>query len=112
MFDWLWKKRPIVNQVTIGVKELEQIRNLLFPDYKLERLPTGEMFHVDMSVDTNLDAVIYDLEEGTNDETARKTLRAVAEKLFKARAILMVEQEMHPDVQHIVFAQEESNEVQ
>jgi len=110
MFDWLWKKRPVVNQVTIGVKELEQVRNLLFPEYKTEQLPTGELFHVDHSVDTNLEAVIYDLEDGTNDPTARKTLRAIADKLFKARELLYVQQEMKPGIQHIVFAQEISDE--
>ena len=112
MFNWLWKKRPIVNNVTIDIKELKEIRDLMFPDYKLEQLPTGEVFHVDMSVDTNLDSVIYELEDGTNDETTRKTLRSISDTLFKVRKILMVEQVMHPDVKHIVFAQEENSEVQ
>ena len=103
MFDWL-KKKP--RHVVISVKELEQVRDVLFPQFKLERLPNGEAFHIDQSVDTNLEAILCDLEEGINNEAVQKSLRSIVKKLFLVRDILGPMQHIHPEVSHIVFAQE------
>ena len=110
MFSWLWKNKVESKQVIIGIRELQLINDILFPEYELEQIPGGEYYHIDRSVDTNLDGVIFDLEDGKNDETSRQTLKHISDKLFKVRELLQVHQEMHPDVKHIVFSQEEKDE--
>jgi len=67
--------------------ELEQIANLLYPEPE-EKIVDGLVIVVDRSVDANLNAALLDLEDGTNDETTRLTIRACVQRLFEVRDIL------------------------
>lgn len=107
MFDWFSRKPKVV---VMGNKELQMVRDILYPQFKLERLPNGEAFHIDQSVDTNLEAILGDLEDGINSDEARKSLRLIVKKLFRIRELLDPQQQIHPDVNHIVFAQEPEDE--
>jgi hypothetical protein len=92
-----FKKEP----ATPAEVKLQQIQDLLFPP--LEEQMEGDMsFYVDYSVDSNIESAIYDLEEGHNDETVRKTLKAISNKLFKARKILQAYQEIDKNIGYVV----------
>jgi len=95
----LWKKK---NKLPENEK-LAKVKELLFPQYTTESLPNGDLFHVDSSVDSNLDAALVDLQTGANDKMIQATISNVIEKLRQAREILGVEQEINPDARAIVF---------
>jgi len=59
-------------------------------------------FHIDYSVDTNLDAVLMDLQEGHNDPVSQKTINGVIERLQKARRMLDAFAEIDKDAKYII----------
>ncbi len=67
--------------------ELERIADLLYPEPE-EKIKDGLVIVVDRSIDSNLQAALLDLEDGTNDEVTRRTIRACVHKLFEVRDIL------------------------
>jgi hypothetical protein len=67
--------------------ELDRIANLLYPEPE-EKIKDGLVIVVDRSVDANLNAALLDLEDGTNDEVTRRTIRACLQRLFEVRDIL------------------------
>ncbi len=70
---------------------LQEIVDLLFPPIELTKDEHGE-YYVDRSVDSNLFAALYDLQEGTNDKVVHNTINAVLDKLKQTRALLEAEQ--------------------
>jgi len=83
--------------------KLQQIQDLLFPKMEETEL-NGVKFCVDYSVDSNLDAVLLDLEEGHNDETARKTIKKVTNRLYEIRQLLQAYTEkLDKDIKYVVI---------
>lgn len=97
--------------VTSSDQKIEQLIELLFPPLKLEE--EGDIkFHVDYGVDTNLDAVLIDLEEGHNDKVAWNTIKDVTDRLIKARKLLEAYAEIHDEAKYIIvdnFGRKESD---
>jgi hypothetical protein len=64
---WKIEKKP----KTTAEEKLEEIKGLLFPPLKLmeEVTNSGEIikYHIDYSVDSNIDAALIDLYDGHND---------------------------------------------
>lgn len=81
---------------------LEEITKLLFPPLELYTDKDNVSYQIDYSVDTNIESVITDLEDGYNDETARKTLKKITERLNQVRKLLLVEQKIHKNVQYVI----------
>lgn len=69
-------------------ERLRQVIGILFPPLETEDLPDGSRVQIDYSVDSNLDAVLLDLEDGHNDESARSTLRDCIKRVARVRDIL------------------------
>ena len=86
--------------------KLEQIRQLLFPSLELneEIGKDGSIikFHVDYSVDSNLDAVLMDLQDGNNDEVTQGTINDVVKKLIEARKLLEAYAEFDKEAKYII----------
>lgn len=82
-------------------QKLEEIKNFLFPPLKLEE-ENGTKFHVDYSIDSNLEAALVDLEEGNNDEVTRKTIRGVANQLFRLRKMLEAYMQIDDEAKYII----------
>ena len=80
---------------------LEQISSILFPPLKLEE-NDGTKFHIDYSVDSNLDAVLMDLQDGNNDAVAQNTISKVIARLNRVRKLLEAYPEIHPDAKYIM----------
>jgi hypothetical protein len=86
---------------TSSDEKIEQLIAILFPPMKLEE-ENGIKFHIDYSVDGNLDAVISDLEDGHNDKVAQDTLKDVANRLVKVRKMLEAYRELDKNAQYII----------
>lgn len=100
----LWKKKKKIE--TPAELKLEQIKNLLFPqlitEEELSNDGTIMKFHVDYSVDSNLDAALIDLQEGHNDEVVQGTINEVVKKLIEVRRLLEAYAKMDPDAKYII----------
>ena len=87
-------------------KKLEELAKLLFPPLVLQQELAKDgstmKFHIDYSVDTNLDAVLMDLQEGHNDPVSQKTINGVIERLQKARRMLDAFAEIDKDAKYII----------
>jgi hypothetical protein len=68
----------------------QRVMDLLFPEL-VEKEHDGQIFLTDYSIDSNLYAVLLDLEDGTNDEVTRETIRKCYERLQSARALLQAD---------------------
>lgn len=73
---------------------LRQVIDILFPPLRTEEMPDGTKMQIDYSVDSNLDAVLIDLEEGQNDEVTRNTIRSCVKSIGRVRTILEAWQEI------------------
>lgn len=93
--------------------KIEEIKNLLFPSLELREDYNEQglsiKYHIDYSVDSNLDAVLIDLQEGQNDEAVRKTLNAIIKRLDKARRLLEAYAQIDKDAKYIIVDTGEEN---
>lgn len=101
-FPWKIKKKI----ETPAEQKLEQIKELLFPQLTTEEELSNDgsliKFHVDYSVDSNLDAALIDLQEGNNDEIVQGTINEVVKKLIEVRRLLEAYARMDPNAKYII----------
>ena len=95
MFKWL-KRKEIIRE---GIAQ--QVCDILFPQ-PIESIQDNFTFLTDHSIDLNLHAVLIDLEEGNNDETARNTIKQILVKLGEARELLMANYELSSKSHYLV----------
>jgi hypothetical protein len=99
-----WKVKKKIE--TPDQEKLERLRNLLFPPLVLkeEMAKDGQMikYHVDYSVDSNLDAVLMDLQEGHNDPACHKTLNTIIKRLNSIRILLDAYAEIDVEARYII----------
>jgi hypothetical protein len=81
MLDWF---RNMFKPKNKG-KEVEVISQHLFPSLENESLPDGSMFQVDYSVDSNLERVLNELQDGINDKQVHKTIMECIDRLIAVR---------------------------
>lgn len=92
-----------VEPITQNDRLLKEVADLLFPKFEVREVD-GEKYSVDSSVDTNIEAVMTDIQEGYVDEVCVTTLKACFEKIYKVRELLKAFHEMDPSVQKYVIA--------
>ena len=80
----LFKPKTVVVRDEIAQK----VCDILFPPHE-EKEEDGQTFIVDYSADNNLMSALADLEDGSNDEVTRETIRTIIGKLGEARQLLM-----------------------
>lgn len=97
-------------------QKLEQIKNLLFPQLTTEEELGNDgtimKFHVDYSVDSNLDAALIDLQEGHNDEVVQGTINEVVKKLIEVRRLLEAYARMDPEAKYIIVENPKNDSVE
>jgi hypothetical protein len=98
MFPWKIVKRSF----TPSDKKLEIIKGLLFPPFEKQTLSDGNKILIDYSIDSNLEAVLSDLEDGHNDAASRKTIRLAIDRLIETRKILEAYGEFDTEAKYIV----------
>jgi len=94
----IFKMKP---KTTADVK-IEQVIQLLFPPLELHVDKDGNKFHIDRSIDTNLEAALTDLEMGHNDAASQKTIRSTVDQIIKVRKILEAYQEIDAEVKYFI----------
>lgn len=103
-FPWKVEKQPYIR--SSAEEKLEEISNLLFPQLELheEMDANGELikYHVDYSVDSNIDAALIDLYDGNNDSVVHSTLSKSVARLNKARKILEAYAALDKDAKYII----------
>ena len=114
MIEFPWKvKRKIQTPAEV---QLEQIKSLLFPqlitEQELSNDGTIVKFHVDYSVDSNLDAALIDLQEGHNDEVVQGTINEVVKKLIQVRRMLEAYAKMDPEAKYIIVENPKNDSIE
>jgi len=84
-FFWKPKEAPVAP--TIAEQQLEQICNILFPPLELKEITEGKC-HIDRSLDTNLDVVLIDIEEGFTGPSVSGAIKDAINRLNKVRHII------------------------
>jgi len=111
-FPWKIEKRP-VSPAELKLKEISEI---LFPPYetKEDYDDNGSLikFHVDYSVDSNIDAALSDLYDGYNDSAVQSTLKDVAERLNKVRLLLEAYPIIDTNVKYIIVNTKKAEDVE
>jgi hypothetical protein len=97
---------------TTAEQKLDMITDMLFPKLELHRDREGNKFHIDHSVDTNLEAALMDLEEGHNDAASQKTIRSVTDRIIKVRKLLEAYQEIDSDARYFIAEDLEDKNVE
>lgn len=96
--------------------KLEQIKNLLFPpleiNEEIDKDGSPIKFHVDYSVDSNLDAVLMDLQDGNNDEVAQGTINEVVKRLIKVRQLLEAYAKIDTDAKYIIVDNPKTDDIE
>ena len=98
-----WKKRLTDDERILKVIEI------LFPPLKLEEGSDGTKFHIDYSVDSNLDAALMDLEEGHNDPVVRNTISKCIKRINDVRRILEAFPELNSEAKYLIVDDEEND---
>jgi len=109
-----WKVEKRIQ--TPSDEKLEQLKALLFPplEIKEQMSETGSKikYHIDYSIDSNLDAVLMDLEEGHNDPVARKTISKMVDRLNQARRLLEAYAEINAEARYIIVDDGDEKDVE
>jgi len=109
-----WKIEKKVE--TPADEKLEQLKKILFPPLELKEEMGNDgtkiKFHIDYSVDSNLDAVLMDLEEGQNDPVARRTISKVVDRLNEARRLLEAYAELDHEAKYIIVDDGDDRDVE
>ena len=104
----IFKMKP---QTPADVK-IEKVIELLFPPLKLHTDKDGNKFHVDYSIDTNLEAALMDLEDGHNDAASQKTIRNVTDRIIKVRKLLEAYREIDNEAKYFIADDLEENDIE
>jgi hypothetical protein len=97
MFSW-FKKKP----KQFERKELELIAQILFPSLETRIDKDGNVYQIDKSVDTNLESILYELQDGNNDRVSHDSLNSVIGRLIEVRKILDVYPELDKKTKYII----------
>lgn len=95
--------KKVEPEISRSDKILHEISALLFPKFEVREVE-GEKYSIDSSVDTNIEAVLTDIQDGYVDEICVKTLKACFEKIYRVRQLLKAFHEMDPEVKRYVIA--------
>ena len=111
-FPWTIKKK--IN--TPAELKLEQIKELLFPQLELNEEISNDgsviKFHIDYSVDSNLEAALMDLQDGQNDEATQKTINDVIKRLIKVRKMLEAYAKFNAEAKYIIVDNPKENTIE
>ena len=99
---WKVERKPL----TTAEEKLEEIKQLLFPPLELQEevSPDGDVvkFHIDYSVDSNIDAALMDLQDGNNDAVVHSTLNKAVARLNRVRKLLEAYAVLDKDAKYII----------
>ena len=114
MMKMPWKIQKKIE--TPAELKLEQIKTLLFPPLELNEELSNDgsimKFHIDYSVDSNLDAALMDLQDGQNDEVTQGTINEVTKRLMQVRKLLEAYAQIDKDAKYIIVDNPKSQNIE
>jgi CYTH domain-containing protein len=87
MFTW-FKFKKYETPKTEPEKILEQIESIMFPPLRTKVDESGKTYHIDASVDSNLYAVLVDLQEQYADDSVINTVKEIHDRVYSIRELL------------------------
>jgi len=84
-------------------QKLESVKNILFPPPTKKTDEAGNKYHIDYSLDWNLESALTDLEMGHNDKVVQNTIKTAITQLTKIREILKPEDKVDSDIQYFMI---------
>lgn len=110
-----WKIEKEKRIATDAEQKLEEIKNLLFPQLELHEELSNDgstiKYHIDYSIDSNIDAALLDLYDGHNDEVVQSTLNKAVARLNKARKILEAYASLDKEAKYIIVDNGKDEEI-
>lgn len=104
ILNWLYRS-PTTKVSSLPTRKLIEIEKILFPPLELNNYvsETGEVikYHTDYCIDSALESVLTDLQDGNNDKTCQDTLNSVIKRLICIRKILGIETSFDKEAQYI-----------
>ena len=97
---------------TTAEVKIEQMIKIMFPPLELHVDKDGTKFHIDHSLDTNLEAALMDLESGYNDVASQKTIRSVADQIIRVRKLLEAYQLIDDEAKYFIAEDPETRDVE
>ena len=98
-------------QLDSAIKQLDDIKQILFPAFETTTTDEGQIIQIDYSADSNLEAALSDIEDGYSDETVQQTIKNVIDRVYKIRKLMNVWQEIKAETQGIVIAAQRSEPI-
>lgn len=102
----MWPFKVEKKLSTPAEEKLERIRQILFPQPKLEQDVDKDgvlhKFQVDYSADMNLYAAVIDLQEGQNDQVVHNTINDIHDRLHKVREVLDEHMQLSKEAEYII----------
>lgn len=95
MFNFFKKKSDVLNE---DQRKLKVLSDILYPPADVKVDEDGTKYYIDFSLDSNLQSVLSDLEDGINDEATKSTLRHIVGELYKVRDAIEAFHEIPQDV--------------
>ena len=99
--SWWFAKKP--EPEPKEDERIAMVRSLLFPPLVTET-HDEQTYHVDRSIDANLNAALVDLEEGYVDDITEESIRNALRVLEKVRRILVTVEEVPAEATYLVVA--------
>lgn len=82
-------KESLKSQVVLGMHELDEMADLLFPPLEIHKKEEQEQeVYVDYSVDVNLSVVLKDIQTGQVDEATIGSLKEAMTRIDKVKQML------------------------
>ena len=98
MFKW---KRKITESE--AQRQLDAIKNILFPHLETRTDNKENQYQIDKSVDTNLNSILYELQDGVNDGVIHKTINNIIGRLIEARKVLDIYPELDSKTKYVII---------
>lgn len=92
-----WFKRKIDNKSQF-------ILSILFPEMDVDIDNNGDIFHLDYSADSCLEAALQDLQGGINDAATQKNIRDIADRLFQIRKRFNVRHKFDSNAKYVIVS--------
>ena len=83
--------------------KLESIKSILFPLPTKKTDDAGNKYHIDYSLDWNLESALTDLEMGHNDKVVQNTIKTAIMQLTKIREILRPDDKVDEDIKYFMI---------
>jgi len=96
-----WWKKQVTE--TEAHRQLDAIKKILFPPLETRTDNKENQYQIDKSVDTNLNSILYELQDGVNDGVIHTTINNIIGRLIEARKVIDVYPELDSKTKYVII---------